>query len=55
MTLVVDENPDVRYHVAENYNIPDRVLKVLVEDENPYVSCRAELTLLRKHALDQAA
>lgn len=45
--LVEDENPDVRFCLAENYNIDPNMLKVLSEDENPYVAHRARKTLMR--------
>jgi len=50
-TLIIlahDEDVDVRYQLAENHNIPDEILCILTGDENPFVSCRAEATLLRK-------
>ncbi|MFN8550652.1 MAG: hypothetical protein U0103_04110 [Candidatus Obscuribacterales bacterium] len=45
--LVEDENPDVRFCLAENYNIDQNILKALSEDENPYVAHRAKRTLMR--------
>lgn len=45
--LVEDENPDVRFCLAENYNIDPNILKALIEDENPYVAHRARKTLMR--------
>lgn len=50
-TLIIlahDEDADVRYQLAENHNIPDAILCILTTDQNPFVSCRAEATLLRK-------
>jgi len=48
MLLAHDEDVDVRYQLAENHNIPEGVLIELTDDENPYISCRAESTLVRK-------
>lgn len=45
--LVRDPSPDVRLRLAESYTVPIAVLRVLAEDENPYVSHRAQATLLR--------
>lgn len=47
MILASDADADVRYSLAENHNVPPVVLVVLADDENPYVSCRAEQTLIR--------
>ncbi|HEY9718037.1 MAG TPA: hypothetical protein V6C69_11245 [Trichormus sp.] len=48
MILAHDEDSDVRYQLAENHNVPDEILCILTADQNPFVSCRAEATLLRK-------
>jgi hypothetical protein len=48
MILAHDEDSDVRYQLAENHNVPDEILCILTTDQNPFVSCRAEATLLRK-------
>ncbi len=45
--LVEDPNPDVRFCLAENYNIDAAMLKALSEDDNPYVAHRAQKTLMR--------
>jgi hypothetical protein len=45
--LVEDENPDVRFCLAENYNIDPKMLHKLSEDENPYVASRAQKTMVR--------
>jgi hypothetical protein len=45
--LIEDPNLDVRYALAENYNIDEEMLKALAKDENPYVAHRAEKTLSR--------
>ena len=45
--LACDPNPDVRYSLASNANIPVFVLQRLSEDENVYVSCRAQRTIRR--------
>ena len=47
LTLVCDENDDIRYSLASNANIPIYVLNRLTEDENVYVSCRAQQTIER--------
>jgi hypothetical protein len=54
--LIEDTNPDVRFALAENYNIDEDMLAALTRDENPYVSHRAQKTLSRLHpaqVLDQ--
>lgn len=43
--LVHDPNDDVRYVLAENHNTPAHILFLLLDDENPYVSVRAENTI----------
>jgi len=45
--LAQDVDADVRFSMAENHRMPELVLKALVEDENPYVACRASKTLER--------
>ncbi|MBS1954972.1 MAG: hypothetical protein JST89_12355 [Cyanobacteria bacterium SZAS-4] len=45
--LVEDPNPDVRFCLAENYNIDKAMLEALSEDENPYVAHRAQKTMMR--------
>lgn len=45
--LVEDPHPDVRFCLAENYNIDTAILEALSEDENPYVAHRAQKTLMR--------
>ncbi len=45
--LVEDQNPDVRFCLAENYNLDATMLEKLSEDENPYVAHRAQKTLMR--------
>jgi len=45
--LVRDPSPDVRLRLAESYTVPIAILRVLADDENPYVSARAQTTLLR--------
>ncbi|MFX9688500.1 hypothetical protein ABTO93_20100, partial [Acinetobacter baumannii] len=39
--------PDVRFAIAENHNADEEVLRMLTEDENPYVAHRAVKTLQR--------
>ncbi len=45
--LAADENPDVRFALAENHNIHESVLNTLAEDCHPYVAHRAQKTLAR--------
>jgi hypothetical protein len=45
--LARDPHPDVRFRVADSYTVPIAVLRVLTEDENPFVVHRAQLTLFR--------
>jgi len=45
--LIEDPNPDVRFALAENYNIDEKMLEALTKDENPYVCHRARKTLSR--------
>ncbi len=45
--LVDDPNPDVRFCLAETYDIDADILKILSEDENPYVAHRANKTMMR--------
>jgi len=45
--LAKDPDVNVRYQLAENHNIPLAVLQFLVEDEHPYVACRAVQTVSR--------
>lgn len=45
--LAQDSDADVRYSLAENHNIDTDVLEVLIRDDNPYVSTRAQRTLER--------
>ncbi|HEY9678833.1 MAG TPA: hypothetical protein V6C76_12555 [Drouetiella sp.] len=45
--LVQDPNPDVRFCLAENYDINPEILRALSEDENPYVANRAQKTIMR--------
>lgn len=47
MMLAQDESTDLRYQLAESHNIHKSVLKLLVEDSNPYVAHRAQKTLAR--------
>ena len=39
-----DENPNARFGLAEDLNSPTELLDELIDDSNPYVSCRAEKT-----------
>jgi hypothetical protein len=44
LKLAYDSDVDLRYQLAENHNISREVLAVLLEDENPWVRVRAEMT-----------
>lgn len=50
--VTADQDPFVRYELAENPRLPLTVLIALVNDENPYVSFRAEQTLEKALAVD---
>lgn len=43
-SFAFDEDPNVRLGLAEDMNTPLELLDKLIEDANPYVSCRAEET-----------
>ena len=43
-SFAFDEDPNVRFGLAEDTNTPMELLEKLIEDPNPYVSCRAEET-----------
>ncbi len=45
--LVEDEDVDVRYSIAEDSQAPPAILRRLSNDENPYISFRAQQTLQR--------
>lgn len=45
--LAMDTDADVRYSIAENSNAPLVVLQILSQDDNPYISCRANSTMKR--------
>ena len=45
LDLVHDPDPSVRHGLAEDPYISVGVLRSLANDENPYVSCRAQKTL----------
>jgi hypothetical protein len=48
--LSKDADADVRYQLAENHNLPMSLIRSLAGDENPYVACRAQQTLVRLQA-----
>jgi hypothetical protein len=48
--LLDDPSCDVRFALAENSNMPIEMLRALVSDDNPYVACRAQATLILVHA-----
>jgi hypothetical protein len=50
LQLAADENVDVRFALAENHNVHERVLSLLAEDSHPYVAHRAQKTLARLKA-----
>lgn len=45
--LAKDESPDIRFELASNPYTTGGILRMLVNDENPYVASRAERTLER--------
>ncbi|MBP6745738.1 hypothetical protein KA344_10925 [bacterium] len=45
LEMARDNDADLRFTMAENANLPIAVLTVLSEDDNPYISCRAQHTL----------
>jgi hypothetical protein len=47
--LARDESDDVRYAVAESYRVGEDVLSALLEDDNPYISHRARVTLKKRN------
>lgn len=47
LSLVHDPDASVRHGLAEDPYISAGVLRALTNDENPYVSCRAQKTLAR--------
>jgi hypothetical protein len=57
-SFAFDEDPNVRFGLAEDMNSPIELLDKLIDDSNPYVSCRAletkEMILSRgqPHAFD---
>jgi hypothetical protein len=53
--LAVDNDADVRYSIAENHNAPLAVLQLLLQDENPYIACRARSTMKRAGHLSNIA
>ncbi len=54
LELAFHEDSDLRYAMAENPLMPIDILKILSEDENPYVSCRAVSTQERLEASSNA-
>jgi hypothetical protein len=48
LALAEDPDVDVRFQLAENHNIPRDILKILSNDENPYIAERAQQTLQRQ-------
>jgi len=50
--LAQDSSADVRYLIAEDALVPPAVLRLLSNDENPYVAQRALKTLSRLQRLD---
>lgn len=45
LMLAADEDAEVRYAMAENFNMAKEVLEILSQDENPFVHVRAQETL----------
>lgn len=52
--LAVDGHADVRYSIAENPNMPEEILVLLCDDDNPYVSHRAQITLRMVNPIEPA-
>lgn len=48
LSLASDRDPDLRYSMAENHNLPFQIFRISTHDENPYVQARALSTLSRK-------
>ena len=46
-SLAKDNDPTVRYQLAENPHLPFAVLQSLTNDDNSYVACRAQTTIAR--------
>ena len=44
LALAIDPDPAVRFALAQNHHLPRQILKILSEDDNPYVACRAQKT-----------
>jgi len=55
LLLAKDESADVRISLAECYHLGAFVLEMLADDENPYVSDRAQTTLQRLAASENPA
>lgn len=49
MILAMDMAASVRYTLAESYTVHCEILSMLIEDESPYVACRAAQTLYRRN------
>ncbi|MBX9950890.1 MAG: hypothetical protein K2Y39_17090 [Candidatus Obscuribacterales bacterium] len=50
LNLIRDQCIDVRLSLAECYHLGVSILEILVDDDNPYVANRAEITLQRLQA-----
>jgi hypothetical protein len=51
--LARDDSPELRYALAENYQLDSSILNILTTDKNPLVADRAKKTLLlRKQAVN---
>jgi len=46
-SLAKDNDPTIRYQLAENPHLPFAVLQSLTNDDNSYVACRAQTTIAR--------
>jgi hypothetical protein len=44
--LIADESTDVRYALASNHSMPIQLLGALATDQNPYVSSRANHSIM---------
>jgi hypothetical protein len=55
LVLATHDDADLRFALAENHNLHESVLNVLIEDANPYVAHRARMTLEAHPANVQSA
>jgi hypothetical protein len=53
--LAQDIHPDVRFSLAQCYHIDQNVLTSLLDDDNPFVAHRAQITLQRRNVASDSA